>query len=128
MTRARSSAGAVPCAGCTACCRGEIVVLDPAAGDDPARYDTIPIALALDGKPGRALRRTATGDCVYLGPAGCTIHGDAPAMCRAFDCRLFYLGRAGQRDDSAHTKRLMAAGLARLHTLPQAGRGRDGKV
>jgi len=27
------------------------------------------------------------GDCVYLGDNGCTIHGRAPALCRAADCR-----------------------------------------
>ena len=31
---------AVPCAGCTACCRGP-VILHPALGDDPAAFDAV---------------------------------------------------------------------------------------
>jgi len=30
------------------------------------------------------------GDCVYLGADGCTIHGRQPAVCKAFDCRVFF--------------------------------------
>lgn len=31
------------------------------------------------------------GDCVYLAGNGCTIHGRAPALCRAADCRSLAL-------------------------------------
>lgn len=27
------------------------------------------------------------GTCIYLGENGCSIHGNAPALCREFDCR-----------------------------------------
>jgi Fe-S-cluster containining protein len=36
-----------------------------------------------------ALRRTPDGDCVYLGPQGCTIHGRHPVICKIFDCMNF---------------------------------------
>ena len=35
------------------------------------------------------LNHLTNGDCVYLGPDGCTIHGRHPAICRTFDCAGF---------------------------------------
>lgn len=83
---------AIPCDGCTACCRTDQVILQPEAGDDPATYDIEYIASAL--YPGRrvpALKRDpVTGACVYLGTSGCTIHDRAPSICRRFHCaRMF---------------------------------------
>jgi hypothetical protein len=34
-----------------------------------------------------------TGECIYLGQDGCTIHDRAPAICRAFDCRDLFLSK-----------------------------------
>lgn len=76
------SAYDVPCNGCTLCCQGDAVRLLPQ--DDPTRYQTefhpyVPGALMLAHKD--------DGDCIYLGPAGCTIHDTRPLMCREMDCR-----------------------------------------
>ena len=71
---------AVPCAGCTDCCRGrQLVALGPT--DDASAYKTQIVGgvVALAMKP--------NGDCIYLQPGGCGIHARAPAVCRAFDCR-----------------------------------------
>lgn len=73
---------AVPCNGCTRCCQGDAVRLLP--GDDWRLYKTVPHEwmkgeLMLDHK--------ATGECIYLGDAGCTIHEQKPRMCREMDCR-----------------------------------------
>lgn len=88
---------AIPCDGCTACCKTEQVILRPEAGDDIAAYDVEYIASALyPGKLVPALKRDArTGYCVYLGAQGCGIHGRAPWTCRRFHCaRMFKaLGR-----------------------------------
>ena len=60
--------------------------LRPEMGDDPSQYQT-----AMCHTPGKApyliLDRHANGDCVYLGPHGCTIWDNAPVVCREFDCR-----------------------------------------
>ena len=73
----------VPCGGCTRCCHNDTVRLLPE--DDPSQYQTKPHqhmtgALMLAHAP--------NGDCVYLGPQGCTIHATKPLMCRQMDCRL----------------------------------------
>jgi hypothetical protein len=74
---------AVPCDGCTLCCRTLIV---PLAEEEFESYDWAWIEK--DGKRlGRALKRRPDGACVYLGDRGCTIHGHAPHVCQRFDCR-----------------------------------------
>jgi len=113
----------VPCNGCTICCKGELLVLHPQAGDDPETYLTREVTNPLTGEPALALQQKDNGDCIYLGETGCTIHGRAPAICREFDCRKFFL-RAGDRAQRRQyvkqgviTKELLEAGRKRLHTL-----------
>lgn len=72
----------VPCGGCTRCCRNDSVRLLP--DDDPGQYQTQPHPYIPGAK---MLAHTQTGDCVYLGPQGCTIHDRKPLMCREMDCR-----------------------------------------
>jgi len=72
----------VPCNGCTLCCQKDALRLEPE--DRASDYQTephpyIPGALMLAHKP--------TGECVYLGEQGCTIHDRAPSLCRSADCR-----------------------------------------
>lgn len=75
--------GNVPCNGCTACCRGDLIRLLP--GDDASQYRTMPHPVI----PGAtALQRDGAGNCVYLTDTGCGIHGRAPRMCREMDCRI----------------------------------------
>jgi len=58
----------------------------PEKGDNAFDYQT-----AMCYTPGKTpyliLDRKDNGDCIYLGPDGCTIHGRAPWVCRDFDCR-----------------------------------------
>lgn len=54
-------------------------------GDNPAAYKT----KLVDGQ--RQLAKGKDGNCIYLGPKGCKIHGRAPQMCRALDCRKWAL-------------------------------------
>jgi uncharacterized protein len=86
----------VPCGSCTACCRQQVIVLDPHQDDIASYQHAIAGTLAI-------LKHKPNGDCVYLGEHGCTIHARAPKMCREFDCRLWYL-----RHDRAERKRLIA--------------------
>jgi len=37
------------------------------------------------------LQHKPNGDCIYLDrKVGCSIHGNAPAICKEFDCRRIY--------------------------------------
>lgn len=121
--RASDYRAAVPCDGCTACCHFDLVVLHPAEGDDPSQYQTVKAVHPLSGKPILALARQANGDCIYLGPQGCTIHDRAPLICREFDCRRWYRSktRVERRRMVARghfTDAVFAAGRARVGTLP----------
>lgn len=73
------------CAGCRKCCLGDTITLLPEHGDNPANYKT----RLVDGK--RQLAKGRDGNCVYLGKAGCQIHGRAPFTCRRHDCRQYFL-------------------------------------
>jgi len=72
----------VPCNGCTLCCQGDAVRLEPEdlAEDyltEPHPY--IAGALMIAHKP--------NGECIYLNERGCSIHDRAPSLCRIADCR-----------------------------------------
>jgi Fe-S-cluster containining protein len=72
----------VPCNGCTRCCHGDAVRIMP--HEDASQWLTEPHPY----QPGaRMLAHKANDDCVYLGPAGCTIHPNKPEQCRTMDCR-----------------------------------------
>ncbi len=112
----------VPCNGCTACCRNDLIVLHPELGDRAEDYETMVAPFPITGKPVLALKHKPEGGCIYLGEAGCTIHDRAPAICREFDCRRFYLSmtRAERRrllHQNILDRAVLAAGKARLHTL-----------
>jgi hypothetical protein len=47
MTVSRTT---VPCAGCTACCRNEVLVLEPENGDDVDSYEHDPVAHPITGR------------------------------------------------------------------------------
>ena len=75
--------GAVPCDGCTECCRGtdRTLYLD-AVAEDLSKYKTS----IENGRPVLAMK--ANRDCWYLDDKkGCTIYEDRPQVCRLFDCR-----------------------------------------
>jgi len=84
MLRPDNATQDVDCAGCTACCRRELVVLQPF--ESPVGYRTKENINPLSGKPERVLEHRENGDCVYLGEGGCTIYERRPAMCRGFSC------------------------------------------
>lgn len=116
----------VPCNGCTACCRNELLFLHPEMGDRADDYQTMPAVNPITGKPGLALAHNENGDCIYLGEGGCTIHSRAPAICREFDCRRFFLS-LGDRTTRRRllktglvTKDVYDAGRSRLPTLESA--------
>lgn len=93
MTEQSKSTISVPCNNCKACCRGDAITLDPALGDDPNQYLTEPAPQRAQAAGGTSvmLAHKDSGDCVYLGPNGCTIHGRQPYKCRMFDCRIAWV-------------------------------------
>jgi Fe-S-cluster containining protein len=93
----------VPCGSCRQCCRGNsFVMLLADEGDDVESYQHEIVELParrlgpLNHKAGSGpiLKRQPNGDCVYLGPEGCTIHDRAPVICRMFDCRNLIRGHS----------------------------------
>jgi hypothetical protein len=86
----------VPCNGCTVCCQNELLFLHPEEGDVVADYLTQRAWNPLTQQAGFALQQKPNGDCVYLGPSGCSIWERAPLICRHFDCRAL-LARIGGR-------------------------------
>lgn len=77
-----SERAVVPCGACSACCRGEAVILTDE--DDAGQYETMPAMV--EGVAYLVLAKR-NGACVYLKEGRCSIHGRAPLMCRVFDCR-----------------------------------------
>lgn len=112
----------VPCAGCRLCCRHDVIVLLPEHGDILENYDYEYVA-SPDGSLA-TVKKGPDGNCIYLGADGCTIHDRAPAICRVFDCRRFFLSKS-RNERRSLVKSGMAdaavfeAGRRRLHTLPE---------
>ena len=78
----------VACGSCTQCCKRTAVIL--VEGDHPklwqeAEFHPTPHPfMNMDRTP--LLKHQANGDCVFLGPAGCTVYDIRPRMCRVFSC------------------------------------------
>ncbi len=113
----------VPCNGCTECCRSnQGLVLHPEQGDDVESYRHV---TATDNATGAQVFLLATepnGQCVYLGPSGCTIYHRRPLLCRSFDCRKHYLILPRQDRDNLvkigmSSRAVFNAGRARLKSL-----------
>jgi uncharacterized protein len=90
---------AVPCAGCTACCRSSFFVhIGP---DEAATLRRIPPALLVRAPglpPGhKVLGYDERGHCPMLVDDRCSIYEDRPQTCRKFDCRV--LAAAGLQPD-----------------------------
>lgn len=108
----------VPCNGCTACCRDGFIRLRPELGDDPASYLTREATYG--GERVHVLQRNDDGSCIYLNSKGCQIHGNAPSVCRSFDCRdLFSKSNRDERRQQikqrgASVQAIFAAGRVRV--------------
>jgi Fe-S-cluster containining protein len=113
----------VLCAGCTECCKtNQGLFLHPEQGDDVASYRHRVLTDETTGRVAYLLAAEANGQCVYLGPSGCTIYDRRPLLCRAFDCRKHYLILPRQDRDNLvklglSSRSVFNAGRARLKTL-----------
>lgn len=106
----------VPCGSCRLCCRSDVIMLFPDEGDIIESYEHAVVELP-EGR-GAILKKGADGNCIYLGPDGCTIHDRAPLICRMFDCRRWFLSKT--RNDR---RALIKAGIADADIF-EAGRKR----
>ena len=116
----------VPCNGCTACCRRDLIILHPESGDDPTAYPEdhlFEITNPFTGVLSKALRVKPNGDCIYLDrDTGCTNYDRRPAVCRTLDCRWLWfkfkdLSRADRRRDWRVNNATLQAGRKRYRTL-----------
>lgn len=120
------------CATCPGhCCKGDLIVLHPDEGDDPASYITTVLPHPL--QPGRlvqALEHAANGDCIYLETVGwvgrCRVYSRRPVICRTFDCARSFakLGRAERRRmvrQGLASKDVMDMGRRRLEAMRARG-------
>jgi hypothetical protein len=82
----KKTARYVPCNGCTLCCEGDAVRLEPE--DNPEEYLTEPHPYIADAL---MIAHKPNGECIYLENDGCSIHDRAPSLCRAADCRSIAL-------------------------------------
>ncbi len=131
MESVKMASRVVPCGSCQACCKAQWVFLNPAAGDVVELYDTVEVIDSKTLAPARALAHKPNGDCIYLEVGGCRIHARAPAICRAFDCRVYYRGmmakarteRKREIRDEPTVKEMFAIGreMERCHPLDEAG-------
>lgn len=105
---------AVPCNGCTLCCRGDAISIHPELGDDASQYQTVPHCIpSMADKGVRMLAHKPDRSCIYLTATGCSIHGRAPALCREFDCRGLVKRLGYTKARKAVKKGLLSAGIVR---------------
>lgn len=112
---------AVPCNGCTSCCRREQI------GIHRDFDDFSKLTAHGPERDGLAeLKRKPDGSFIYLGESGCTVYEYRPMQCRVFDCRLEFqrwMKRARLRKRLLKAGRLnpdvLSAGAARLPSLKE---------
>jgi len=97
-----------------------MIPLMPEHGDRIWTYEHKVVATAAG--PTAVLECGGTGECIYLGRDGCTIHDRAPAICRAFDCRDLFLSktrpeRLALAESGAVSNEVFSAGRKRFKTL-----------
>ena len=105
--------GQVVCGSCTACCRwgANASVLQPILGElEAGNYQSVEIAGS------HRLAATPSGDCVYLGHRGCTIHPTRPQFCRRFDCREAYDSIINNHKSNTLLQVLIQGGIRRNET------------
>lgn len=108
----------VACGTCRACCRNNLILLLPEDGDDLDLFTEKVGHTLPDGSTAWVLKHKPNGDCAYLGPDGCLVHGHHPAVCRAFDCIGFYRSRTRRQ------RRADASGSPTTKAILRAARER----
>lgn len=86
----RDSPFSFRCHACNRCCRDKTIQVNPYELARLSRGLGLPVAEVVERytDAGVHLRQREDGSCVFLGTAGCSVHGDRPLV-----CRLYPLGR-----------------------------------
>lgn len=118
----RKQTSNVPCGSCKACCKSDRIILGPTDRRETYRWH----------KEGHqdVVDRKENGECIYLADGGCSIHANAPDICKRFDCRVLVTITPAWRQGVRITQNpslslVYKAGRERLHTLaaPNGGGG-----
>lgn len=114
----------VPCGSCRACCGADAIVLFEGE-DNIASFDHV--VIEMPGPSGgieklAMVKKGADGNCIYLTADGCAVHDRAPSICRAFDCRRFFLSRSRNE-----RRAMLKNGMASSEVI-RAGRERVGTL
>jgi len=99
VVRESDSPFSYQCNSCCRCCYGRRIQVNPYELARLARnlgITTTDVIARFTISDGTALQSRADSACVFLGPAGCTVHSDRPLV-----CRLYPLGRIVREDGSA---------------------------
>ena len=107
----------VPCGTCRACCKHDVIYL---CEEESHKFTW---HLEQDRK---VINRKPNDECVYLTATGCSVHNDAPDICKRFDCRVLFLltPKANRRIRIMQNPSMVdvyEAGKTRLHTLAPKG-------
>ena len=114
----RGEATAVPCGGCTACCRSaQFVHIEPDEVDTLAHIPPDLLVPAPARPTGHMVMGfDGEGRCPMLTESGCRIYEHRPRTCRSYDCRVF--AASGIQPDQA----LVAEAIKRWHFEPGPAR------
>ena len=108
------------CNACSRCCYDKRIMVNPYELARLARnrgVSTTEMIADFTVGGGVALKTQPNGACVFLGPAGCTVHADRPLV-----CRLYPLGRIVQMDGTVNYIEFEA------HPQTEGAYGKDGTI
>lgn len=112
----------VQCNGCRACCIKQTVIL---LDEDEAHLEDFQYSEAVYGGDLviRVLNHRSNGECVHLGPDGCTIYDKRPVICRQYDCRKqFMVTTRNERRTRHFGDKIWKEARKRLGTLDEEDR------
>lgn len=76
------------CGNCDLCCKSSILVLYGSHDNLDLFEQKVKV---MDDPEVWIVGQKKNGDCLYLENGKCSVHKNAPAVCRQFDCRIAYL-------------------------------------
>ena len=112
----------IACGSCTLCCRSYVIgAISKEEADRLPRHGVMQVTQHhLDHTMSRVWTIKQEGgpsglDCVFLGPKGCTVYEDRPAVCRNYDCRDRVLDTgASSRQMKARFATIVNAAMERI--------------
>lgn len=110
----------VACAGCTVCCRDQLVLLMP---DDEPRLASLEFfEIDFKGEAYRSLKHKPDGTCIHLGVDGCSVYENRPEVYRSYDCRMQFLIMSRNQRRAWKNQDIWREARKRLATLDEDDR------